>query len=107
MRTPAPLAAAAAMLTAMAPALAKTQQQRALGTQPWTGSPLPTDPATPAAGLGSTSNRGRMGRQKASGYKRRALVEADVPRWNRVIGDGFTRGSARDGRPRWPSLSEC
>lgn len=57
MRTTALLAAAAALL-AGAPALAQTQQQRALGTQSQTGSPPPTDPATPAAGLGSTATRG-------------------------------------------------
>ncbi len=58
MRELALLAAAAALLAAAAPALAQTQQQRALGTQSQTGSPPPTDPATPAAGLGSTANRG-------------------------------------------------
>ena len=60
MRTPAALlAAAAALLTAASPAaLAQTQQQRALGTQSQTGSPPPADPAAPAAGLGSTANRG-------------------------------------------------
>jgi len=51
-------AAAAAALLAAAPAVAQTQQQRALGTQSQTGGPPPTDPATPAAGLGSTANRG-------------------------------------------------
>jgi putative membrane protein len=56
MRTPALLAAA--VLLAAGPALAQTQQQRALGTQSQTGSPPPTDPATPAAGLGSTATRG-------------------------------------------------
>ena len=56
MRTHALIAAAA--LLAAAPALAQTQQQRALGTQSQTGSPPPTDPATPAAGLGSTATRG-------------------------------------------------
>jgi hypothetical protein len=30
---------------------------------------------------------GRMGWQKALGYNWRALVEADVSRWKRVIGD--------------------
>ncbi len=35
------------------------------------------------------AERGRMGWQKASGYNRRALVEADVSRWKRVIGDGL------------------
>ncbi|HEV8157191.1 MAG TPA: IS5 family transposase [Gaiellales bacterium] len=31
--------------------------------------------------------RGRMGWQKASGYNWRALVEADISRWKRVIGE--------------------
>ncbi len=35
------------------------------------------------------TERGRMGRQKASGYNWRALVEADISRWKRVIGDGL------------------
>ena len=35
------------------------------------------------------AERGRMGWQKASGYNWRALVEADVSRWKRVIGDGL------------------
>ncbi len=30
-----------------------------------------------------------MGWQKASGYNWRALVEADIARWKRVIGDGL------------------
>ena len=30
-----------------------------------------------------------MGWQKASGYNWRALVEADVSRWKRVVGDGL------------------
>jgi hypothetical protein len=33
--------------------------------------------------------RGRMGWQKASGYNWRALVEAGIARWKRVIGDGL------------------
>jgi hypothetical protein len=40
--------------------------------------------------------RGRMGWQRASGYNWRALVEADVSRWKRVIGNGLR--SQRDGR---------
>ncbi len=52
------LLAATASLLAATPALAQTQQQRALGTQSQTGSPPPTDPAAPAAGLGSTATRG-------------------------------------------------
>ena len=35
------------------------------------------------------AERGRMGWQKASGYNWRALVEADIARWKRVIGDGL------------------
>jgi hypothetical protein len=35
------------------------------------------------------TERGRMGWQKASGYNWRALVEADISRWKRVIGDGL------------------
>ena len=37
-----------------------------------------------------------MGWQRASGYNRRALVESDVSRWKRVIGDGLR--SRTDGR---------
>jgi hypothetical protein len=33
------------------------------------------------------AERGRMGWQRASGYNDRALVEADISRWKRVIGD--------------------
>ena len=35
------------------------------------------------------AERGRMGWQTASGYNWRALVEADVSRFKRVIGDGL------------------
>ncbi len=35
------------------------------------------------------TERGRMGWQRASGYNWRALVEADISRWKRVIGDGL------------------
>src|SRR5215218_6831810 len=35
------------------------------------------------------AERGRMGWQKASGYNWRALVECDISRWKRVIGDGL------------------
>jgi Transposase DDE domain len=40
--------------------------------------------------------RGRRGWQKASGYNWRALVEADIARWKRVIGDALR--SQTDGR---------
>jgi len=42
------------------------------------------------------AEHGRMGWQKASGYNRRALVEADIARFKRVIGDGLR--SQTDGR---------
>jgi hypothetical protein len=42
------------------------------------------------------AERGRMGWQKAPGYNWRALVEADIARWKRVIGDGLR--SQTDGR---------
>src|SRR4051794_22117235 len=42
------------------------------------------------------AERGRMGWQRASGYNWRALVEADIARWKRVIGDGLR--SQTDGR---------
>jgi hypothetical protein len=46
--------------------------------------------------LRGIAERGRMGWQKASGYNWRALVEADVSRWKRVIGEGLC--SQTDGR---------
>ncbi len=42
------------------------------------------------------AERGRMGWQKASGYNWRALVESDISRWKRVIGNGLR--SQTDGR---------
>jgi hypothetical protein len=40
--------------------------------------------------------RGRMGWQKASGYNWRALVEADISRYKRIIGDALrSRTDAR------------
>ena len=42
------------------------------------------------------AERGRMGWQRASGYSWRALVESDISRWKRVIGDGLR--SQTDGR---------
>ena len=42
------------------------------------------------------AERGRIGWQRASGYGWRALVEADISRWKRVIGDGLR--SQTDGR---------
>jgi hypothetical protein len=64
-------------------------------------SAVPSDTAETAptqrdAHLRSIAERGRMGWQRASGYNWRALVEADVSRWKRVIGDGLR--SRTDGR---------
>ena len=42
------------------------------------------------------AERGRIGWQRASGYGWRALVECDISRWKRVIGDGLR--SQTDGR---------
>ncbi|MBL6459669.1 IS5/IS1182 family transposase, partial [Belnapia sp. T6] len=35
------------------------------------------------------AKRGRMGWQRASGYGWRALVESDISRWKRVVGEGL------------------
>src|SRR5215210_2247946 len=39
--------------------------------------------------LQAITKHGRMAWQKASGYNWRALVEADISRWKRVIGNGL------------------
>ena len=39
--------------------------------------------------LQAIAEHGRMGWQKACGYTWRALVEADISRWQRMIGDGL------------------
>jgi DDE family transposase len=50
------------------------------------------------------AEHGRMAWQKASGYNWRALVEADIGRWKRVIGHALR--SRRDGaRLKWRLLS--
>ena len=48
-----------------------------------------TTPTQRDAHLRCIAERGRMGWQRASGYNWRALMEADVSRWKRVIGDGL------------------
>ncbi len=53
------------------------------------------------------AKRGRMGWQKASGYNWRALVEADIARFKRVIGTGCAPAPTAAKRPRWPSPSTC
>jgi hypothetical protein len=73
--------------------------------------------------LRAIAERGRMGWQKASGYNCRALVEAAISRWKRVIGDALrSRTDARQatevviatnvlnrvldlGRPEWVRLA--
>ncbi len=55
-----------------------------------------TAPTRRDAHLRCLAERGRMGWQRASGYGWRALVEADISRWKRVIGDGLR--SQTDGR---------
>ena len=62
---------------------------------------VPSDTAEAAptrrdAHLRRIAGRGRMGWQRASGYGWRALVESDIARWKRVIGDGLR--SQTDGR---------
>jgi hypothetical protein len=55
-----------------------------------------TAPTQRDAHLRCIAERGRMGWQRASGYGWRALVESDIARWKRVIGDGLR--SQTDGR---------
>ena len=55
-----------------------------------------TAPTQRDAHLRCITERGRLGWQKASGYNWRALVECDISRWKRVIGDGLR--SQTDGR---------
>ncbi|WP_043367225.1 IS5 family transposase [Belnapia sp. F-4-1] len=55
-----------------------------------------TAPTQRDAHLRCIAAGGRIGWQRASGYNWRALVEADISRWKRVIGDGLR--SQTDGR---------
>src|SRR5918993_2192577 len=48
-----------------------------------------TAPTPRDAHLRCIAERRRMGWQRASGYGWRALVESDISRWKRVIGDGL------------------
>jgi hypothetical protein len=64
-------------------------------------SAVPSDAAETAptrrdAHLRCIAERGRMGRQRTSGYSFRAPAEAGISRWKRVIGDGLR--SQTDGR---------
>jgi hypothetical protein len=60
------------------------------------GASAETAPTERDCHLKAIAERGSMGWQRASGYNWRALVEADVSRWKRVIGDGLR--SQTDGR---------
>jgi hypothetical protein len=55
-----------------------------------------TEPTQRDRHLQTIAARGRMGWQRASGCNWRALVEADISRWKRIIGDGLL--SQTDGR---------
>ena len=55
-----------------------------------------TAPTQRDAHLRCLAERRRMGWQRVSGYNWRVLVESDVSRWKRVIGDGLR--SQTDGR---------
>ena len=57
---------------------------------------MPTAPTQRDRHIEAIAEHGRMGWQTASGYNLRALVEADVSRWKRVIGDALR--SQTDGR---------
>ncbi len=48
-----------------------------------------TAPTQRDAHLRCIAERGRMGWQRASGYGWRALVESDISRWKRVVGEGL------------------
>ena len=54
-----------------------------------------TEPTQRDRHLQVIAERGRMGWQKASGYNRRALVEAAIGRFKRVIGDGLRSRTPR------------
>ncbi|MBE7157375.1 MAG: IS5/IS1182 family transposase, partial [Rhodospirillales bacterium] len=55
-----------------------------------------TEPTPRDQHVATIAEHGRIGWQKRSGYNFRALVEADMSRWKRVIGD--TLRSQTDGR---------
>jgi hypothetical protein len=55
-----------------------------------------TEPTQRDRHLQLIAERGRMAWQKASGYHRRVLVEADISRYKRVVGDALR--SHTDGR---------
>ena len=77
-------------------AVAARHPDAAVVVPPRSSAAAATAPTRRDAHLGCIAERGRMGWQKASGYNRRALVESDVARWKRVVGDGLR--SHTDGR---------
>ena len=65
-----------------------------------------TEPTQRDLHLQLIAGRGRMAWQKASGYIRRALVEADISRYKRVIGDALrSHTDDRQATEVAPSLS--
>src|SRR5215218_5108010 len=92
---------------AMAPTTATMSTPRsrpAIPLRPWScrrANAVPSEAAEIAPTqrdrhLQCIAERGRMGWQRASRYNWRALVECDISRWKRVIGDGLR--SQTDGR---------
>ena len=92
---------------AMAPTTATTSTPRsrpAIPLRPWScrrarmrcrATAAETAPTQRDRHLRCIAERGRMGWQRASGYNWRALVEADISRWKRVIGDGLRFADGR------------
>src|SRR4051794_25990142 len=86
---------------ATAPTTAPTSTPRlrpAIPLRPWSCHPRANAVPSDAAQIAPTqrdrhlrciAERGRLGWQRVSGYNWRALVESDISRWKRVIGDGL------------------
>ncbi len=78
----------------MAPSTATTSYTEVAARHPKAAVVVPSDTAETAptqrnAHLRCIAERGRMVWQRMSGYNWRALVESDISRWKRVIGDGL------------------
>ena len=65
-----------------------------------------TAPTTRDRHLQIIAERGRIAWQKASSYNWQALVEADISRFKRVIGDGRSRSRFRV-RSTWNTGGRC
>src|SRR5213075_300640 len=75
-----------------------------------TAVPSPTAEAAPTSRdrhLHVIAEHGRMGWQKASGYNWRALVEADIGRWKRVIGHALRAQTKRASSGRSGNCCRC